>query len=182
MWRFSLPVALLIAGCGQERADGSTVALHGPLVPLLSQPPATLASCREKPISYASPFWRAPYRICDTDAGALAEAIELDADTVAVQVYSTWQVSRGARDAQFTKLATATEKVLGPGRRCSARKVEWRHGDSLHAILQVVPEGDVGDLELSPSWRITRLARLGPLDSQTWGCQVVRPASNVRWS
>ena len=176
LWRIGTLVMLFLAACDRRGASATSLTLRGPLVPLVVHAPSSLATCREEVIQYAQPFWRAPYQICGT-ADDVDETLELDADSVAISLYSTWNVARAARDAEFTRLEAATAKVLGPGRRCGPRKIEWRSADTLHAILQLRPVGsDVGDLEMSPTWKITRVARLGPLDPVTWGCGPVAPA------
>ena len=176
MWRAGLLAILFLLACDRPRTSAPVFALRGPLVPLVARMPTGLAACRRELIEYAQPFWRAPYQVCGTDAEGVEETLELDSDSVAVSLYSRWRVTRAMRDAEFARVEKATAQVLGPGRWCSPRKVEWRGSDTLHAILQLTPEGDVGDLEESPTWKITRLARLGPLDPATWGCGSAAPA------
>ena len=165
-----------LAACQRQGAPGSTLQLRGALVPLIEHAPISLASCPSRTTEYSRPFWRAPYRDCGADQSSGFERLEVDADSVLTELHNTWRVDRAERERQFQRRVAEMARVLGQGRRCNARQWEWRRGDSLHAILQIVPEGDVGPDEASHVWKITRLARLGPLDATTWACKPDAPA------
>jgi hypothetical protein len=170
MWRPLLVTALLTTSCRADRPAGAALRLRGPLAPLAVRAPATLAGCAADSTRYSPPFRAWPYRLCAVETSGGHEFIQVDADSVLTQAYFTSRVSRAEREVRFREWEREMARVLGPGRRCGPRTVEWRRGDSLHAVLQVAPESDVGP-EASPTWRITRLMRLGPLDPTTWACK-----------
>jgi hypothetical protein len=176
MWRILLVGAALAAGCLREGGSQPELRLRGPLVGLVLHPPHSLASCASDSTRFDPPFWRAPYRACRAEYAEGAELLQVDADSVLTQSYQTWRVDRASRDSVFAFRFRETERALGASRECSPWKREWSRGDSLQAVLQVVAESDVGPDDASPTWRITRLMRLGPVDRTTWACEPIAPA------
>ena len=159
---------LAFAACSREKAVSAPAAVHGPLAGLMAQ--HATASCGMSPRTYATVFWHPPYQACLTKSADATEAAEIDSDSLVVELYNTWELTPANHAEAFSRVEADLAHRFGTPRQCNANTVEWRQGDTLHVVLQAKPASEVGtELDEGP-WRLTRLARLGPLDPVEWGC------------
>lgn len=128
------------------------------------------ATCEVSGRTYATKFWQPPYQACRASSGDMTESAEIDADSVVVELYNTWALTPANHAATFSQAESELSQLFGNSHQCSATKSEWRLADTLHIVLQVKPVSDVGTEFDEGPWRMTRIARLGPLDPGTWGC------------
>jgi len=162
-----IAVGLLLA-CSAERKAASVSAPHGPLAALMTQHAS--ATCGVSARTYETKFWQPPYQTCTSTIADSSESAEIDADSVVVELYNTWTVAPAAQAGLFSQEEGELTSKFGSPRRCSATKVEWRQGDTVHMVLQIAPVSEVGTEFNEGPYRMTRIARLGPLDPATWGC------------
>ena len=120
--------------------------------------------------TYATTFWRAPYQTCSSTLADSAESAEIDADSVVVELTNTWTVAPTAQAGLFSQAEGELTSQFGSSQRCSASKAEWRRGDSLDMVLQIAPVSQTGTEFDAGPYRMTRIARLGPLDPAVGGC------------
>lgn len=167
----TIGLGLLLACSAERKASVLAPVPHGPLAALMTQ--HGTANCSRSDRTYATPFWRPPYQSCGSTSADSTESAEIDADSVVVELHSTWTVTPAAKAAVFSQAEGELTSRFGSPRRCSPTKVEWRQGDSLDMVLQIAPVSQVGtELDEGP-YRMTRIARLGPLDPVLWGCSRV---------
>ena len=160
--------SLLLACSGKRAKAPPTAAPHGPLAVLMTQHNA--ATCGMSARTYAATFWRAPDQTCSFPLADSSESAEIDADSVVVELYNTWTVAPAAQAGLFSQAEGELTSQFGSPRQCSPSKVEWRQGDSLHMVLQIAPVSQTGTEFDAGPYRMTRMARLGPLDPGVWGC------------
>jgi hypothetical protein len=141
---------------------------HGPLAVLMTQHGS--ATCSRSDRTYATPFWRPPYQTCRSAIADSTESAEIDADSVVVELYSTWTVPPAAQAGLFSQAEGELTSRFGSPQRCSPTKVEWRQGDSLDVVLQIAPVSQVGTEFDEGPYRMIRIARLGPIDPAVGGC------------
>ena len=160
---------VLLVGCGRDKpAPAAPTAPRGPLAPLMTQ--HGTAVCGPSDRSYATPFWRPPYTQCRTPVADTMETVEIDADSMVIEVYDSWTLTPAAHAAAYSQAEADLTARFGIPRRCSDTRAEWRQGDTLDVALQVRPASEVGTEFDEGPWRLTRIARLGPLDPADWGC------------
>ncbi|MEO5815798.1 MAG: hypothetical protein ABIT20_11010 [Gemmatimonadaceae bacterium] len=158
----------VLLGCSGEHKVTAASAPHGPLAELMTQ--HATAACGKSARTYETIFFHPPYQTCTTAVGDSTESAEIDADSMVVELYNTWTVTPAAQASVFSQAEGELTTRFGSPHRCSESKVEWRQGDSLHMVLQIAPVSQVGtELDAGP-YRLTRMARLGPLDPSIWGC------------
>jgi hypothetical protein len=163
-----LLVALSL-GCSSEPKEAARAsAPQGPLAPLMTQHPS--ATCGKSDRLYDGVFWHPPYQTCLYTAGDTAESAEIDSDSVVVELTNTWTAAPANQAAMFAQAEGELTGRFGPPRRCSPSALEWRQGDTLHILLQIAPVSQVGTEFDEGLYRMTRVARLGPLDAAKWGC------------
>lgn len=166
--RFPETIAFgLLLACSAERKPLAPV-VHGPLASLMTQ--HSTATCGASDRTYATIFWRPPYQSCRSAIADSTESAEIDSDSVVVELHSTWTVTPAVQASVFSQAEGELTSRFGTARRCSPTKVEWRQGDSLHVVLQIAPVSQVGTEFDEGPYRMTRMARLGPLDPEIWGC------------
>ncbi|MBC7674235.1 MAG: hypothetical protein H7247_17590 [Polaromonas sp.] len=164
-----LSVGIILVACSGKRAKAPpTASPHGPLAVLMTQHSA--ATCGMSARTYAATYWRAPYQTCSSTIADSSESAEIDADSVVVELYNTWTVAPAAQAGLFSQAEGELTSQFGSPRQCSPSKVEWRQGDSLHMVLQIAPVSQTGTEFDAGPYRMTRMARLGPLDPGVWGC------------
>ena len=163
-----LSIGLLGACSGKHPKAASAGGPHGPLATLMTQHAS--ASCGMSARTYATTFWRPPYQTCSSTIADSSESAEIDADSVVVELYNTWTVAPTAQAGLFSQAEGGLTSQFGSPKQCSPTKVEWRQGDTLDMVLQVAPVSQTGTEFDAGPYRITRIARLGPLDAATWGC------------
>ena len=164
----SILTLLALAACSREKAASAPAVVHGPLAGLMAQ--HATASCGMSPRTYATVFWHPPYQACLTKSADSTEAAEIDSDSLVVELYNTWELTPANHAEAFSRVEADLAHRFGTPRQCNANTMEWRQGDTLHVVLQAKPASEVGtELDEGP-WRLTRLARLGPLDPVEWGC------------
>ena len=170
MRRFTiLTVGIILAACSGKRAKAPhTAGPHGPLATLMTQHSG--ATCGMSARTYASTFWRPPYQTCSSTIADSSESAEIDADSVVVELSNTWTVALAAQANLFAQAEGELASQFGSPKQCSPSKVEWRQGDSLHIVLQIAPVSQTGTEFDAGPYRMTRMARLGPLDPGVWGC------------
>ena len=162
-------VALIAIACsGEQKKPGAAAAPHGPLAALMTQHAG--AACGKSDRTYETKFYQPPYQTCSASSGDATESAEIDADSVVVEVYNTWALTPANHAAAFADQMSQLETRFGSPHQCSDTKAEWRQGDTLHMVLQVKPVSEVGTETDEGPWRMTRIARLGPLDPALWGC------------
>ncbi len=159
---------VVILGCSRHDKPARAAVVHGPLAALMTQHAS--ASCAMSARTYASTFWRAPYQTCSSTSADSTESAEIDADSVVVELYNTWTVAPTAQAGLFSQAEGELTSQFGSPKQCSASKVEWRQGDSLDMVLQIAPVSQTGTEFDAGPYRLTRIARLGPLDAATGGC------------
>ena len=158
----------LLLACSGEHKVARVSAPHGPLAALMTQHSA--ATCGVSTRTYDAIFWHPPYQTCSSTIADATESAEIDADSVVVELYNTWTVTPDAQANLFSQAEGELTSRFGSPTRCSPTKVEWRQGDSLHMVLEIAPVSEVGTEFDKGPYRMTRMARLGPLDPATWGC------------
>ena len=158
----------LLLACSGERKASVAPVVHGPLAVLLTQHAS--AACGKSDRTYATIFWRPPYQTCNSATEDATESAEIDSDSVVVELTSTWKFAPAAQASAFSQAEGELTARFGSPQRCSATKVEWRQGDSLDMVLQIAPVSQTGTEFDAGPYRMTRIARLGPLDAATWGC------------
>jgi hypothetical protein len=167
-----LPTAIAISllfACSTDRKAAARVAVpHGPLAVLMTQHAS--ATCARSARTEATGSWRPPIQSCSSDVGDSGERAEIDADSLVVELYDTWMAAPAAQAALFSQAAGELTGRFGMPSRCSATKVEWRQGDTLDIVLQIAPASQVGTEFDEGPYRMTRIARLGPLDPSLGGC------------
>lgn len=162
-------VGIILAACSGKRAKvPHSAAPRGPLAALMTQHSA--ATCGMSARTYAATFWRAPYQTCSSTIADSSESAEIDADSVVVELTNTWTVAPAAQAGVFSQAESELASQFGSPKQCSPSKVEWRQGDSLHMVLQIAPVSQTGTEFDAGPYRMTRMARLGPLDPGVWGC------------
>jgi hypothetical protein len=161
-------VVLVVAACSGDHKPVAIPVPHGPLAALMTQHGTSI--CEKSTRTYATTFFRPPYQACGSGDADSTESAEIDADSVVVELYNTWALTPANHATAFAQAESDVSRQLGDSRRCSATKAEWRQGDTLHIVLQVKPVSDVGTEFDEGPWRMTRIARLGPLDPAKWGC------------
>ena len=167
--RLPAPIALgLLLACSGERKPSVAPVVHGPLAALMTQHGS--ATCGKSDRTYATPFWRPPYQTCNSAIADSTESAEIDADSVVVELSSTWKFAPAAQASAFSQAEGELTARFGSPQRCSATKVEWRQGDTLDMVLQIAPVSQVGTEFDEGPYRMTRVARLGPLDPSVGGC------------
>jgi hypothetical protein len=167
--RSAILLLSLSLGCSAERkAAVQASAPHGPLAPLMTRHAS--ATCGKSDRLYDGVFFHPPYQTCTTGDDDPAESAEIESDSVVVELYNTWTAAPSGRAALFAQAEGDLTGRFGAPRRCSPSALEWRQGDSLHVILQIAPVSQVGTEFDEGLYRMTRLARLGPLDAAQWGC------------
>ncbi|MEO8333983.1 MAG: hypothetical protein ABI664_03360 [bacterium] len=162
-----IAVGLLLA-CSREHKAAVAPVVHGPLAALMTQ--HGTAACGVSGRTYESTFFRPPYQTCSSASADATETAEIDSDSVVVELNNTWTVTPAAQSSVFSQAEGELTARFGSPQRCSETKVQWREGDSLHMVLQIAPVSDVGTEFDAGPYRLTRMARLGPLDPATWGC------------
>jgi hypothetical protein len=163
-----IAVGLLCACSGERNPSARTAVVHGPLAAIMTQ--HATATCGKSDRTYPTTFWHPPYQTCSSTTADSAESAEIDADSVVVELYNTWTLTPAAQASAFSQQQSELASRFGSPRQCSATKVEWRQGDSLHMVLQIAPASQVGTEFDEGPYRMTRMARLGPLDAAAWGC------------
>jgi hypothetical protein len=161
-------VALAVVACSGDHKPAAIPVPHGPLAALMTQHGTSI--CERSTRTYPNAFFRPPYQACSSGDADSTESAEIDADSVVVELYNTWALTPANHASGFAQAEADVSRVLGDSRECSATKAEWRKGDTLHVVLQVKPVSDVGTEFDEGPWRMTRIARLGPLDPAKWGC------------
>jgi hypothetical protein len=164
----TIVVGLLLACSHERKAAVQATAPHGPLAALMTQHAA--ATCGKSDRTYATTFWHPPYQSCNSTLADSAENAEIDADSVVVELYNTWTVTPAAQAAAFSQAEGELMSRFGTPQRCSPTKSEWRQGDTLDMVLQIAPVSQVGTEFDAGPYRLTRIARLGPLDAAVGGC------------
>lgn len=162
-------VAFVTACSGGSKAPAAATAPHGPLAALMTR--HATATCGKSDRMYDSVFFHPPYQTCTTGDNDPAENAEIDSDSVVVELFNTWTAPPSGQAALFSQGESDLTSRFGTPRRCNANTLEWRQGDSLHVLLQIAPVSQVGTEFDEGPYRMTRLARLGPLDAARWGCQ-----------
>jgi hypothetical protein len=166
--RYALVVIALL-GCAKDHPPAAAAgAPHGPIAALMTH--HADASCGRSDRTYDPPFFRPPYQTCSTPVADTTESAEIDADSVVVEVVNTWTVTPAAHAGAFSGAEADLIARFGVPRRCSGTADEWRRGDSLHVLLQIAPVSSVGTEFDEGPWRLTRVARLGPLEAAKYGC------------
>ena len=165
----SLFAVVLTACAGETGGRVTAVPLRGPITKVLRQAPASLSECRQSGVTFARPYWRAPYVECSSEVAGRKETIMVDADSVVTDLYSTETVPSAKRASAFASLIGELTSAFGPPHRCAPTKYEWKQGDSLHVVAQITAGSDVGPAAAGP-WRVVEIIRLGPLDARTWAC------------
>ena len=158
----------ILFACSGERKASVAPAVHGPLAALMTQ--HATATCGKSDRTYATPFWRPPYQTCSSAIADSTESAEIDADSVVVELSSTWKFTPADQASAFSQAESELTAQFGSPRRCSPTKVEWRMGDTLDMVLQIAPVSQVGTEFDAGPYRMTRVARLGPLDLSVGGC------------
>lgn len=161
-------VGILVACSGKPDKPAHAMSPHGPLAALMTQHAS--ASCGMSARTYATKFWSPPYQTCASTIADSSESAEIDADSVVVELVNTWTVAPTAQASLFSQAEGDLASQFGSPRQCSPTKVEWRQGDSLHMVLQIAPVSQTGTEFDAGPYRMTRIARLGPLDAAIWGC------------
>lgn len=164
----TIALGLLLACSAERKASVLIPVPHGPLAAIMTH--HGTATCGRSDRTYATTFWRPPYQSCLSEIGDSTESAEIDSDSVVVELYSTWTVTPAAATGVFTQAEGELTSRFGSPHRCSPTKVEWRQGDSLDMVLQIAPVSQVGTEFDEGPYRMTRMARLGPLDPVLWGC------------
>lgn len=169
MMRFPAFVTLcLLLACSGERKPSVAPVVHGPLAALMTQHAS--ATCGKSDRTYATIFWHPPYQTCTATSEDWTESAEIDSDSVVVELTNTWKATPADHASVFSQAEGDLTSRFGTPLRCSATKVEWRQGDSLDVVLEIAPVSQVGtELDEGP-YRMTRVARLGALDSSLGGC------------
>ena len=163
-----LAALALVAGCSREPAPAAPTAPHGPLAALMTRHESS--TCTRSDRTYESVFFHPPYQTCATGADDPIESAEIDSDSTVVELYNTWTAPPSGQSAMFSQAEGELTGRFGAPRRCNATTLEWRRGDSLSVLLHIAPVSQVGTEFDEGLYRMTRLARLGPLDESTWGC------------
>ena len=158
----------LLLACSGERKASVAPAVQGPLAALMTQHAS--AKCGKSDRTYATPFWRPPYQTCSSANADSTESAEIDSDSVVVELTSTWKFTPAAQTGAFSQAEGELTARFGSPQRCSATKVEWRQADTLDMVLQIAPVSQVGTEFDAGPYRMTRVARLGPLDPSVGGC------------
>ena len=161
-------VALTAVACSGDKQQKVAAAVHGPIAMLMTQHGS--AACEKSGRTYPTIFWHPPYQTCIASTSDSTETAEIDSDSVVVEVYNTWALTPANHAAAFSQAVGELETRFGSPHRCSDTAMEWRQGDSLHMVIQVKPVSAVGTEFDEGPWRMTRIARLGPLDPANWGC------------
>ena len=161
-------VAILVACSGRRTKAPHTAGPHGPLATLMTQHAS--ATCGMSARTYATTFWRPPYQTCSSTLGDSTESAEIDADSVVVELTNTWTVAPTAQASLYSQAEGELTSQFGTPQRCSPSRVEWRQGDSLQIVLQIAAVSQTGTEFDAGPYRMTRMARLGPLDPAVWGC------------
>ena len=164
----TIAVGLLLACSGKKTKSAHAPSPNGPLAALMTQ--HAVATCGMSARSYATTFWRAPYQTCSSTIADSSESAELDADSVVVELTNTWTVGPTAQAGLFSQAEGELTSQFGSPQRCSPSKSEWRRGDSLDLVLQIAPVSQTGTEFDAGPYRMTRIARLGPLDAAVGGC------------
>lgn len=128
------------------------------------------ATCGLSGRTYATTFYHPPYQTCSSSTADATESAELDADSVVVELLNTWTTTPAAHASLLSQAEGDLTSRFGAPQRCSETKLQWRQGDSLHVVLQIAPVSEVGTEADEGPYRMTRIARLGPLDPALWGC------------
>jgi hypothetical protein len=162
-------VVLALVACKGDHKPAAIPVPHGPLAALMTQ--HATAVCQRSTRTYPTAFFHPPYQACGSSDDASTENAEIDADSVVVELYNTWALTPANHAGAFSQAESDVTRQFGSSRQCSPTKVEWRQGDTLHIVLQVKPVSDVGTEFDEGPWRMTRIARLGPLDPGKWGCE-----------
>ena len=162
-----ITLGILLACSGEKKASVAKV-VHGPLAALMTQHAS--ASCGKSDRTYATIFWHPPYQTCNAENGESTESAEIDSDSLVVELTSTWKYPPSEQANAFSQAEGELMTRFGSPARCSATKVEWRQGDSLDMVLSIAPVSQVGTEFDEGPYRMTRIARLGPLDPSIGGC------------
>jgi hypothetical protein len=128
------------------------------------------ATCGKSGRMYDGVFWHPPYQTCTSALGDSTESAEIDSDSVVVELSSTWTLTPAAQAGAFSQAQSELTSQFGSPTQCSPTKVEWRQGDSLDVVLWIAPASQVGTEFDEGPYRMTRIARLGPLDAAVGGC------------
>ena len=163
-----LSAAALAACSGKHDKPARAASPHGPLAALMTQHAS--ASCGMSARTYATKFWNPPYQTCSSTIADSSESAEIDADSVVVELSNTWTVAPAAQAGLFSQAEGELTSRFGSPRQCSPSKVEWRLGDTLDLVLQIGPVSQTGTEFDEGPYRMTRMARLGPLDAAVGGC------------
>ncbi len=164
----TVAVGVLLACSTERKASRVAHAPHGPLAALMTQ--HNTATCGVSGRTYATKFWQPPYQTCQSTNADSTESAEIDADSVVVELYNSWTVTPAVQAGVFSQAVDELTSRFGTPQSCSPTRMQWRSGDSLHIALQIAPISQVGtELDEGP-YRLTRVARLGPLDPAEWGC------------
>lgn len=166
--RRSAILCLVLAACNRAGKDDAAGVIHGPLAAIMTQHAS--AACGVSTRTYDGVFWRPPYQTCLYNAADGTETAEVDSDSLVVELYNTWELTPANHASTFSQAEADLRQRFGLPRQCGENTVEWRQGDTLHIVLQVKPASAVGTEFDEGPWRMTRLARLGPLDAAEWGC------------
>ena len=161
-------VGILVACSSKRDKPAHAPVPHGPLAALMTQ--HSSASCGMSARTYATKFWSPPYQTCSSTIADSSESAEIDADSVVVELVNTWTVAPTAQASLFSQAEGELASQFGSPKQCSPSKVEWRQGDSLDMVLQIAPVSQTGTEFDAGPYRMTRIARLGPLDAAVWGC------------
>lgn len=164
--RLCLLIAL-VACAGKEKPT-TAAKVNGALVPLMTQHAS--ATCGRSDRTYATPFFHPPYQTCTAETEESTESAEIDSDSVVVELTNTWKATPADQAAVFSRAEGELTSRFGSPQRCSDTKVEWRQGDTVDIVLQIAPVSQVGTEFGEGPYRMTRVARLGPLDPSIGGC------------
>ena len=164
----TIALCVLLA-CSTERKPSAVArGAHGPLAALMTQ--HSVATCSRSDRTYESTFWRPPYQTCRSAIADSTESAEIDADSVVVELYNAWTVAPADKASVFSRAEGDISSQFGAPQRCSETKLQWRQADTLVMVLQIAPASQVGTEFDEGPYRMTRMARLGPLDPAVWGC------------
>ena len=168
MRTLAIIVLALVVACSERKAPERVQVAHGPLAGIMTQ--HSSATCGRSDRTYATIFRRPPYQTCTSTVGDSTESAEVDSDSLVVELQNTWTVAPADTGSVFAREEGNLTGAFGSPQRCSETSLQWRQGDSLHMVLRIAPVSEVGTEFNEGPYRMTRMARLGPLDLGVWGC------------
>ena len=156
-----IALALLLA-CSERKAPERVQLAHGPLAALMTQ--HAFATCGKSDRTYEGVFHKPPYQTCGSTVGDSTESAEVDSDSLVVELQNNWTVAPADKGSVFAREEGVLTGKFGSPQRCSETSLQWRQGDSLHLVLRIAPVSEVGTEFNEGPYRMTRMARLGPLE------------------